>query len=44
MTNMSINTILMTCKFYILKCARLNRQLNVFEYESYLKAKTENVF
>ena len=36
MSNMSINTIIMTCKFYILKCARLKKQLKFFEYESYL--------
>ena len=50
---MSINTIIMTCKFYILKCARLKKQLKFFEYENYLTkiyneqlvlAKTEMYF
>ena len=29
-SNMSINTIIMTCKFYILKCARLKKQIKIF--------------
>ena len=35
-SNLSINTIIITCKFYILKCERFNRQLKLFKYKNYL--------